>query len=205
MVRKSWFTCRVKYQKLDDTGREEKATDSYLVNAYTYTEAEARITYLMSQIIRGNFEVQNITKNNFAEVIENEGCDLWFKAKVSLIAFDDETGKEKQSNQNIMIAADDVRDAYDRTAEYMKGSISSFVIPAINYTKIIEAFPYDEEEIKKMNLMQEGYVPVAPQEPIDNGGESEGYTLEDNYEKEIDSNEEALVENIDEETGEVLD
>jgi len=201
-MRKSWFTCRVKYQKLDETGREEKATDSYLVDAYSYTEAEARITYLMSEVIRGNFEIINITKNSYAEVIENEGCDLWFKVKVSLIAFDDETGKEKQSNQNIMISADDVKDAYLRITEYMKGSISSFVIPAINYTKIIEAFPYDEAEIKKMNLIADGFVPKEDYE--DQLEEQEISDTNDSPIVEESLEEMELLENVDPETGEVL-
>jgi len=199
MMRKSWFTCRVKYQKLDETGREEKATDSYLVDAYSYTEAEARITYLMSEVIRGNFEIINITKNSYAEVIENEGCDLWFKVKVSLIAFDDETGKEKQSNQNIMISADDVKDAYLRITEYMKGSISSFVIPAINYTKIIEAFPYDEAEIKKMNLIADGFV---PKEDYEDQLEEQEITESSIAEESLEDME--VLENVDPETGEVL-
>lgn len=198
-MRKSWFTCRVKYQKLDETGREEKATDSYLVDAYSYTEAEARITYLMSEVIRGNFEIINITKNSYAEVIENEGCDLWFKVKVSLIAFDDETGKEKQSNQNIMISADDVKDAYLRITEYMKGSISSFVIPAINYTKIIEAFPYDEAEIKKMNLIADGFV---PKEDYEDQLEEQEITESSIAEESLEDME--VLENVDPETGEVL-
>ncbi len=158
---KSWFTCRISYRKMDETGHEVKAVSSYLVDAYTYTEAEARIIHIMNQEINGTFEVVNITKNNFAEVVEAADCELWFKVKVSMISFDETSGKEKTSNQYFLMCADDVQDAYLKTQEYMKGSVSGFVIPAVNYTKIEEVFPDSEGERQEMDLRSKGFVPMS--------------------------------------------
>ena len=63
-MQKHWFTCRVKYTKITESGREEKATDSYVLDAHTYTEAEARITHIMMQMVQGVFMIQNIAKAN---------------------------------------------------------------------------------------------------------------------------------------------
>ncbi len=158
---KSWFTCRISFQKLDESGHEIKATESYLVDAYTYTEAEARITHLMTQQIRGSFQVVNITKNNFSEVVDFDDSDMWFKVKVALIGFDENSGKEKQSNQYILISANDVQDAYLKTQDVFKGTVSGFVIPAVTYTKIIDVFPWTSEEEQNMEIADRGLTPMA--------------------------------------------
>ena len=158
---KSWFTCRISYRKMDDTGHEVKAVSSYLVDAYTYTEAEARIIHIMNQEVNGTFEVANITKNNYQEVVDADECELWFKVKVSMISLDEESGKEKTSNQYFLMCADDVQDAYIKTQEYMKGSVSGFVIPAVNYTKIEEVYPDSEGERQEMDLREKGFVPMS--------------------------------------------
>ncbi|MFT5185738.1 MAG: hypothetical protein ACI84C_002887 [Flavobacteriales bacterium] len=158
---KSWFTCRISYRKMDETGHEVKAVSSYLVDAYTYTEAEARIIHIMNQEVNGTFEVANITKNNYQEVVDADECELWFKVKVSMISFDEESGKEKTSNQFFLMCADDVQDAYLKTQEYMKGSVSGFVIPAVNYTKIEEVYPDSEGERTEIDLLEKGFVPMS--------------------------------------------
>ena len=70
MTNKNWFTCRIRYQKLDESGKEVKATESYLLDAYSFTEAETRIIDIMTEMIRGNFQVVNITKSNLSEMMK---------------------------------------------------------------------------------------------------------------------------------------
>jgi hypothetical protein len=41
---KHWFTCKVKYVRHDAEGAEVKATESFVLDAYNYTEAESRMT-----------------------------------------------------------------------------------------------------------------------------------------------------------------
>ena len=150
----------MKYQKPDQDGSETKQNDLYLVDAMTYTEAEARINFLMAERISGVFLVDKITKTNYAEVYNYDESELWFRVKVSLVDYDDETGKEKTSSRFILIQAEDVRDAFDKTKEVMKGSITGYVIPSVTYTKILEVFPYDEDERNRRELMDQGYRPV---------------------------------------------
>ena len=51
---KTWFTCKVKYQKQDDEGRIKNVTEAYLTDALSFTEAEARIYEEMGQFINVN-------------------------------------------------------------------------------------------------------------------------------------------------------
>ena len=71
-------------------------TDTYLLDAVSYTEAETRITEEMKAYTNEDFRIMNIKLANFAEVHPFENSDRWFKAKVSLVALDEESGKEKK-------------------------------------------------------------------------------------------------------------
>ena len=39
----NWFECKVRYDKLQENGAVKKVTEAYLVDALSFTEAEARI------------------------------------------------------------------------------------------------------------------------------------------------------------------
>ena len=38
-----WFECRIRYEKVMENGMQKKVTEPYLVDALSFTEAEARI------------------------------------------------------------------------------------------------------------------------------------------------------------------
>ena len=84
----TWYECKIKYRKTDDNGVQKMTSEMYLVDAATYTEAEARITEEMSAYISEEFKITTIKTANFSEIHPFENCDRWFKSKVSLIAFD---------------------------------------------------------------------------------------------------------------------
>jgi hypothetical protein len=162
-MRKHWFNCKVQSQALDQEGKEIKATEFYMVDAETYTEAEARIIGVMQQEIRGVFDVVNITKSNYAEVFFYDDAEKWFRVKVSLIFYDDETEKEKNQNQYFLIRANDVQEAYTKTEQVMSGTVSSYVIPSINYTKIIDVYlsPQSQESEKPKEEAPSNLTPMT--------------------------------------------
>jgi hypothetical protein len=144
-MNKHWFTCVVKYSKNGVDGTEDKTTEQFLLDAYTYTEAEARLVGIVTEYCAGPFDVKQITKSNFTEVVRFDEGDRWFRIKVALTSFDEKTDKEKEHNQFFLFNADDLRDAYDKTGEFMKSAGVGYVIPAINFTKISEVYPLSEE------------------------------------------------------------
>ena len=50
---KTWYACKIKYQKQTDEGLLKAVTEAYLVDAMSFTEAEARITEVMAPEISG--------------------------------------------------------------------------------------------------------------------------------------------------------
>lgn len=142
---KHWFTCKVKYTRLDSEGAEIKATEAFVLDAFNYTEAETRMTAICENEGIRPFEITQITKSNYTEVIRFEDADLWFKVKIALTTFDEDKGREKETNENILLSASDVRDAYEKVSDHMRSLGVGYVIPSISFMKITEVFPLDEE------------------------------------------------------------
>ncbi len=149
----TWYECKVKYRKTDDSGVQKVATEPYLVDAISYTEAETRINEEMSAYISEEFKITNIKVANYAEIHPFENSDRWFKSKVSLIAYDEESGKERKSNMYLLVQANDVKEAFDNTNEMMKNTMGDYTIPAIAESPIMDIFPYfsgDEDDMEKI-------------------------------------------------------
>jgi hypothetical protein len=91
----TWYECKKKYRKqmkLED----KRLRQPYLVDALSYTEAESRINEEMSAYISEEFKI-TIKVANYAD-IPFENCDRWFKSKISLLAYDEESGKERKTS-----------------------------------------------------------------------------------------------------------
>lgn len=144
-----WYECKVKYRKTHETGESKVTTETYLLDAVSYTEAEARITEEMAAYTSEEFKINSIKVANLSEVHPFENSDRWFKSKVSLISYDDESGKERKSNLYMLVQANDVKEAFENTDQAMQDTTGDYTIPAISESPILDVFPYftgDEEE-----------------------------------------------------------
>ena len=56
MAMHTWFECRIRYEKVVENGMQKKVTEPYLVDALSFTEAEARIIEEMTPFISGEFQ-----------------------------------------------------------------------------------------------------------------------------------------------------
>ncbi len=151
-----WYECKVKYRKTHETGEQKVTTESYLLDAISYTEAEARINQEMGAYTSEEFKITNIKVANFSEVHPFENADRWYKTKVSLIAFDEESGKERKSNIYLLIQANDIKEAFDNTNTAMHGTTGDYTIPSITESPIMDVFPYftgEEEQLEQFNVI----------------------------------------------------
>mgnify|MGYP000214988136 FL=1 len=151
-----WYECKVKYRTFDESsGTQKVKTQPFLVDAISYTEAESRITQEMSAYLLDSEEIKitNIKVANYAEIHPFENADRWFKSKVSLIAFDEESGKERKTNLYLLVQANDVKEAYENTETTMKDTMGEYSIPAISESPIMDVFPYfsgEEDELERV-------------------------------------------------------
>jgi hypothetical protein len=134
---------------MGEDGREKKVSETYLLDAVSFTEAETRIYKELVSMVSGEFTVTRISKTKLAEIIPSETGDRWYKAKVTFITFDEESGKEKRVSQFVLVFSDNVRNAYDQVIEAMKGMMADFEIGGITESPIMDVFPYIPE-VQKM-------------------------------------------------------
>lgn len=153
-----WYECKVKYRKTHETGEQKVTTDTYLLDAVSYTEAEARITEEMAAYTNEEFRITNIKVANFSEVHPFENSDRWFKSKVSLVALDEESGKERKTNMYLLVQANDIKEAFENTTTAMADTMGDYTIPSITESPILDVFPYftgEEEQLEKFNVKEE--------------------------------------------------
>ena len=91
-----------------------RKTEQFVLDAYTYTEAETRMVEILEAEGIRPFEITQITKTTLVEVIRFAECDKWFKVKVSLTTVDVNKGTEKEANQYLLVSAEDVKDAFEK-------------------------------------------------------------------------------------------
>lgn len=143
---RTWFLCKVKYAKENEQGLLKNVSEQYLVDAVSFTEAEARIYDMLGSVIRGDFQVTNISKSNIVDVFFYEDIDIWYKCKVTYIVADADSGKEKKVTQYMLISAHHVKEAFERLQESLNNMLVSFNIPDITESPIVEIFPYEKDD-----------------------------------------------------------
>lgn len=142
----NWFECSLNYVKIDSDGRERKVNEKYLVDAVSFTDAEARITKEAQQFVRGEFRVKDIKQSNVIEIIPNENGEWWYKGKISLVTIDEKAGKEKKVNQYFLVAADDMDKALANLNEGLSYILVPFEVTSITLTTVCDVFPYFSED-----------------------------------------------------------
>lgn len=152
----NWFECKVKYQKVDENGKQKGVSELYMVDAVSFTDAESRIIKELEDYAGlGEFIVASIKTTNYAEIIPNESGDRWFKCKAVFISFDEKSGKERRTSSSMLVQATDVKDAYEVLSKALSTSISDFTIPTVQESSIMDIFgilhDFDKEPTTEEN------------------------------------------------------
>ena len=166
----TWYECKVKYRKFDEaTASHKMKTEPFLVDAISYTEAESRITEEMAAYLSDNEEIKitNIKVANYAEIRPVENSDRWFRSKVSLIAVDEESGKERKTNMYLLVQANDVKEAYENTVSAMADTMGEYSIPSVSESPIMDVFPYftgEEDDVERLK----NFTALKDSKPVSN-------------------------------------
>lgn len=141
----NWFTVKVKYTKQLDNGALKRISEPYLLAAMTFTDAEARIYEELGSVIRGEFNVVGIARTEIHDIFAYDDADVWYKCKVRYESVDADTEKARKVNQNFLVSANSVKEAYERIVESLDTLMVDFEIPSIIVSPIVEIFPYNED------------------------------------------------------------
>lgn len=140
----TWFECKVRYEKTQEDGREKLVNELYVVDALSFTEAEASIIDNMSVYVSGEFKVANINPTNYNEIFfsDIDDDDLWFKARLAFITIDEKSNKEKRSYVNYLIQAKCIERAKRYVDEVMGKTMIDYELKSLSETKILDVFEH---------------------------------------------------------------
>lgn len=135
----TWFLTTVAYEKTMENGMEKRVKETYVVNAFSFTDAEKSIFNNMGH---NDIEVTDITKAPFGEIFftDNEKADKFYKVKANFITLDENTGKEKKSLVYYLVQATSTKDAQHNFDDVMGRSMTDYSIEAIIETKVLDVF-----------------------------------------------------------------
>lgn len=136
----NWFECKVAYHKMVENGMQKKVTDTFLVDALSFTEAEARVIEEVTPFVSGEMDVTSVKKTKISEIFRDDTADKWYLVKVAFITIDEKTAQEKRAISQILVAGSNFKGAYDNFMEGMKGTMADFDIVTLSETNILDVY-----------------------------------------------------------------
>lgn len=142
----NWFECKVRYDKMMETGVQKTVTEPYLVDALSFTEAESRIIEEIKPYISGDFSISDIKRVKYSDTFLNETGDRYFKAKLYFITLDEKSGAEKKTAINMLVQASTLKETVEIIDTEMKKTMIDYVLAGVNETAIMDLFPYTADK-----------------------------------------------------------
>ena len=142
----NWFECKVTYDKMMENGLQKKVSEPYLVDALSFTEAEARIIEEVTPFISGEFSVEAVGKARISEIFFNKEGDRFFKFKVNFITLNEKTGAEKKTSVKMIAQACTLKEAISVLEEGMKSTTCDYSIAEVKETMLMDVFPFEVKE-----------------------------------------------------------
>ena len=136
----NWFECKIRYDKTQENGSIKKVTEPFLVDALSFTEAEARIIEEQTPFVSGELNVSSVKRTKISEIFWDASADRWYLVKVAFITIDEKTAVEKKAISQILVAATDFKGALNSFMEGMKGTMADFEIQSITETPIMDVY-----------------------------------------------------------------
>lgn len=131
------------------TGNKKTVTEAYLVDALSFTEAEARIIEEVAPFISGEFTVKDIKRAKISELFFNGNGDRFYKVKVYYITLDEKSLTEKKTAAQMLVQAWNLKEAVTILEEGMKGTLADYEIASVTETQLMDVFPYKAGEDDK--------------------------------------------------------
>jgi len=143
-----YFECKIQYEKTLEDGIQKKVNELYLLDAISFTEAEARIIEEVTPFVSGEFTVTDIKRAKYADIFPSRKSedDRWYRAKLMFVTLDEKSGKEKKTASVCLVQGKDFKRAFDNLTESMKDTMADYEIAAFNETQIMDVFFFSKKK-----------------------------------------------------------
>lgn len=139
-----WFEAKIRYEKMMEDGCLKKVTETYVVDALSFGEAEKRILEEMTSYVSGEVEVCALKIAPYKEIFfaDNNMDDKWYVAKLAFITIDEKTDKEKKTRVCYLVNAGNINAAVKNIEEQMAGTMIDYDTFNVSETQILDVFEY---------------------------------------------------------------
>lgn len=141
-VSKNWFETIVRYDKVMESGETKKVSETYVVDAITFGEAEENIAGVLASYTSGDFDIKNINPAPYSEIFfsDEDTDDKYYRVRLAFITIDERTQKEKKSKVTYLVQANSLEQARKNTEEVMNGTMIDYEFVSVTETKILDVF-----------------------------------------------------------------
>ena len=139
-----WFEAKVRYDKTMEDGCLKKVTETYVIDALSFGEAEKRILEEMGSYVSGEIDVCGLKIAPYKEIFfaDNNMDDKWYVAKLAFITIDEKTDKEKKTRVCYLVNAGNINAAIKNIEEVMAGTMIDYDTLNVSETQILDVFEY---------------------------------------------------------------
>lgn len=135
-----YYEVILRYDKMQEDGRDKRVSEKYLVDALSLTEAEVRVTERMQPYISGEFFATSAKETKIAETTGNVDCGKFFLAKVAFITIDEKSAKEKRTISQMLVGSENFDEAYKALNEFMRDTLADYTLVSLAETAYMDLF-----------------------------------------------------------------
>lgn len=136
------FEVGVRMERTLENGTLSKALEQYVVDALTFTEAEASI--IREASVYGTItDIATIKRSRCTELVGDGSKEKWFKAKVNYITINEKTGNERKTPCYYFVNADSIAEAKSMVDDFFRETLIDYSIATLDETKVLEVFRHD--------------------------------------------------------------
>lgn len=140
-----WFEAKVRYDKTMEDGCLKKVTETYVIEALSFGEAEKRTLEKMGSYVSGEIDVCGLKIAPYKEIFfaDSDMADRWYVAKLAFITIDEKTDKEKKTRVCYLVNAGNINAAIKNIGEVMAGTMIDYDTLNVSETQILDVFEYE--------------------------------------------------------------
>lgn len=145
----NYFEVKIKREKVTESGMTIIATESYLLDAFSFTEAEARIIEELAPYISGQLIIKGIKRAMFEEVFTSyeDADDKFYKFKLQYSIYDERRDVYKLETHYMLVQAASVRLALERIEDEMRHTMVDYEVKQVAETEILSVFRYKDDDV----------------------------------------------------------
>jgi hypothetical protein len=110
-----YYEVKVQYLKTDESGKEKKATETYLAKTETCADAENLVCEDLAAFTQGEINVKSVKQSSIEDLIAfDNGFEKNFLIKVNFLSVDEVSGARKTEPHIYLTSGDTLQQAYER-------------------------------------------------------------------------------------------